>query len=363
MNVLIGVVYLESIVIFLWILFVVIIAIKIYKGHIIVDRKNQVAPEGEITLQKEKPKQDADYVLQVKLLQQELERERSKVAKQDADFVRQLTLLQQELERERSKVASLKADLRKETQEKEDALKRLSAIMSSRLRDGNPNVVDLSDQNRPIKVGEQFSELYDNQWTDAYSALESFFGHSKPEPELISVLLDILQQCFSTCKEKANRQLTELNENVTKITTIITKKSSKLPTDLMQRIKEERKMFASDQPTECDMVLHTCKERVSSHVQGKSFLEENSIKRFVQECLKLCWLMVIQDPPMSIITKPDAKGNDNFKAYKTRGKHLAFVVWPALLLEEGGPLIMKGIAEFSDVSTVSVQNNNEDFKF
>lgn len=65
--------------------------------------------------------------------------------------------------------------------------------MSSRLRDGNPNVVDLSDQNRPLKVGEQFSELYDNQWTDAYSAMQRVVGESLDERRMINILVNILE--------------------------------------------------------------------------------------------------------------------------------------------------------------------------
>ncbi|XP_045211144.2 uncharacterized protein LOC123562579 isoform X2 [Mercenaria mercenaria] len=258
-----------------------------------------------------------------------------------------------DLRNEKLRVDALRRELTKEKEEKEDALKRLSAIMSSRLRDGNPNVVDLSDQNRPIKVGEQFSELYDNQWTDAFSAMETYFGTSKQESELISMLLDILQQCFTVCTDKAHTQLKQLNENVNNLAASITKKTSKLPADLMQRIKEERKMFASDHLPDSNMMLPILKDYFSSRVLDIGFLEENSLKAFMRECLKLSWLMVIQDPPMTMVMKPEDQEYENFKAYKTRGRHLAFVVWPALLLEEGGPLIMKGIAEFYDVYELS----------
>jgi len=44
--------------------------------------------------------------------------------------------------------------------------------MSARLRDNNPNIADLSDPYRPTKLAEIFSELYDNQWTNAYTVLE-----------------------------------------------------------------------------------------------------------------------------------------------------------------------------------------------
>jgi hypothetical protein len=57
--------------------------------------------------------------------------------------------------------------------------------------------------------------------------------------------------------------------------------------------------------------------------------------------------MVTQDPPMAIILKPEADACNNFKPYQTRGSVLSYIVWPALLLKDGGPLIQKGVAEFN----------------
>jgi hypothetical protein len=66
---------------------------------------------------------------------------------------------------------------------------RLSTLASSRLRDNNPNITDLSDQNRPTKIAEKMAELYDNQWTDAFDALEQT---DKNEKEIITMLLESL---------------------------------------------------------------------------------------------------------------------------------------------------------------------------
>jgi len=43
----------------------------------------------------------------------------------------------------------------------------------------NPNIVDLSDKHRPTKLAEVFSEIYDNEWTDAF---ELFEKESKTRP-------------------------------------------------------------------------------------------------------------------------------------------------------------------------------------
>jgi len=44
-------------------------------------------------------------------------------------------------------------------------------MFSAKLTDNNPNIADLSDLNRPTKLAEQLSELYDNTWTDLFENL------------------------------------------------------------------------------------------------------------------------------------------------------------------------------------------------
>lgn len=70
-------------------------------------------------------------------------------------------------------------------------MRRLSAMASAQLTDGNPAITDLSDVNRPTKIAEKFSELYDNEWTDAFEALTSQYHMS--EKEAVDNLLRILK--------------------------------------------------------------------------------------------------------------------------------------------------------------------------
>jgi hypothetical protein len=68
---------------------------------------------------------------------------------------------------------------------------RVSALASAKLTDGNANIADLSDEHRPTKLAEQFSQLYDNEWTDAFeSILKSKYRIS--EEEACTILLKIL---------------------------------------------------------------------------------------------------------------------------------------------------------------------------
>jgi hypothetical protein len=58
-------------------------------------------------------------------------------------------------------------------------------------------------------------------------------------------------------------------------------------------------------------------------------------------------MMVVQSPPM---TFAEFKPNEEFrkeiyKEYTTRGSHIDYVVWPALLLNQDGPIVGKGVAQ------------------
>lgn len=67
---------------------------------------------------------------------------------------------------------------------------RLSAYAGEKLRLNNPGLADLSDENRPNKLAEKFSELYDNDWTDA---LESLADTNQTEESQTQDLLQTLQ--------------------------------------------------------------------------------------------------------------------------------------------------------------------------
>ena len=59
--------------------------------------------------------------------------------------------------------------------------------MGHQLSDKNPNIADLSDQHRPTKLGEMFSGLYDDEYTDAFEEINT--GNDK---QTCQKLLDLL---------------------------------------------------------------------------------------------------------------------------------------------------------------------------
>ena len=66
---------------------------------------------------------------------------------------------------------------------------RLSKIAEENFTADNSNIADLYDENRPTKLSDRFSELYDNEWTDAF---EQVF-EEMDEISGIKYLLGVLQ--------------------------------------------------------------------------------------------------------------------------------------------------------------------------
>lgn len=65
---------------------------------------------------------------------------------------------------------------------------RLSKVAGAQLTYKNSNIADLSDTKRPTKLAEVYSEIYDNEWTDAFENL-----NVENDKDKIQVLLEVLK--------------------------------------------------------------------------------------------------------------------------------------------------------------------------
>lgn len=74
---------------------------------------------------------------------------------------------------------------------------RQSEKARSKLMEGHSVFTDLSDRRRPQKLSEMFSEIYDNQWTNAFEclSLEAKTGGDQSDRAIIKRLLDIIMVC------------------------------------------------------------------------------------------------------------------------------------------------------------------------
>ncbi|KAK3607104.1 hypothetical protein CHS0354_026311 [Potamilus streckersoni] len=76
------------------------------------------------------------------------------------------------------------------------------------------------------------------------------------------------------------------------------------------------------------------------------------LSRYLIRCVEICWKMGVQEKPLQLDIEAEKKDGlerifdaEKFRAYTKTGKKIDYVVWPALFLHEGGPILSKGIAQ------------------
>ncbi|XP_052241276.1 uncharacterized protein LOC127851508 isoform X2 [Dreissena polymorpha] len=179
--------------------------------------------------------------------------------------------------------------IQKLNEEKQEALRRLSAMMSIKLRDNNPNIADLSDQFRPTKLGEQFSELYDNEWTDAFDVLQNKFE----ERHAISVLLDIAMDTYWFCEK-------ELSEEWKLTEKWFIQTDAPSAQQIKKTLKDARKQTLVGRVSEIeekyiDYLLTLC-----SNDSLTVLVNSAPVKCYIASCVRLTLLMTANDPPVVI---------------------------------------------------------------
>uniref|UniRef100_K1QC94 Mitochondria-eating protein C-terminal domain-containing protein n=1 Tax=Magallana gigas TaxID=29159 RepID=K1QC94_MAGGI len=213
----------------------------------------------------------------------------------------------------KKEVASLqreKEGILQRLKEMEKQVARLSQVAGARLRDNNPGISDLSDPNRPLKLNEKISELYDNEWTDAIENLET----DQSEQTAIAILLNIVMRCFRMCQNYAKYQLT----TITKALML----DEKVSTSVAKCAKDAQK-------TSSEVVIN-----------------ESSLHT---------------DPPMCLVDfgRGLEFNSNEMRSFTKSGKFVDFVVWPALYLHEDGPLLSKAVVQGSNHPAQQNQQTNQ----
>ena len=72
----------------------------------------------------------------------------------------------------------------------------------------------------------------------------------------------------------------------------------------------------------------------------------STVNDYVDVCVEVLWLMSIQVPPMTLEwPEPNSPfDSEKYKAYGKKGKIVKLAVWPAVFLNDKGPLMNKGYA-------------------
>ena len=205
-------------------------------------------------------------------------------------------------------------------------------IYGQKLERDNPNLTDLSNESRPMKIGEHWSSLYGDEWVVAYEEMEK---NTESTKEITTNLLNIALTCYEQSKKLSNMGLMQdINSML---------KSAKLSNEQQKEYESEWKAWLGH--FESSSVIEKSIDSVATEVAKQLQIKPGpELKSYINKCAKLCHTMVRTNPPLVLetINKGDPIDRNRFNLYNTSGKKTDYAVWPALCLYEKGPILSKG---------------------
>ncbi|KAL3878817.1 hypothetical protein ACJMK2_031145 [Sinanodonta woodiana] len=227
----------------------------------------------------------------------------------------------------------------------ESEIMRRSEEASLLLVHGNPNIADLSDSNRPVKLAERYLELYSNEYTDAFEELAT--KHIS-ERGVIQILLTILSNAYLYCRRKANDEITRIQYDVQ----IDFKKKGYRSEDAvtLRKAHVAKRLKQSGITIKDTICQNFFGEELPTFLRPQLLPMGNKLSTYASSSVEIVWWMCIQDPPLCMKWTDNENTKEEFdtnlyRFYTKSGKYVDYCVWPVLLLHDGGPVLTKGIAE------------------
>ena len=85
------------------------------------------------------------------------------------------------------------------------------------------------------------------------------------------------------------------------------------------------------------------------------------LQQYISSVADLCWLLNVQDPPCFIkcgLHRGDKFNDDDYKRYMSSGEEVNYIVWPAMYLYKGGPIISKGVVQAMSTDENAMETAN-----
>ncbi|KAL3878843.1 hypothetical protein ACJMK2_031171 [Sinanodonta woodiana] len=226
----------------------------------------------------------------------------------------------------------------------ESEIMRRSEEASLLLVQGNPNIADLSDSNRPVKLAERYSELYSNEYTDAFEELTT---KQISERDIIQILLTIISNAYIYCLGKAKDESIRINVEVQTDVKKQGYRSENAETIWKAQVAQclkQRGLRIKD--TICQNFIG---QELLKFLQHPLLPMGNKLATYVSSSVEIVWWMCIQDPPLCMKWTDNNNTKKEFdtslyRFYTKSGRYVDYCVWPVLLHYDGGPVLTKGIA-------------------
>ena len=204
-----------------------------------------------------------------------------------------------------------------------------------------PPIADLSDPLRASsnKVRDAYSELYDNQWSDAFE----FLNNDLAEQEAIDYLLKILFQSYVDVDLFFQAEIEgELKRRYPD------KELNELSVEERGNVEGWIKGKLVDQQYVTNMKNDIFKRVAENFRLPSEYSDDENIKEYIMECARVCAYFVVQEPKVVFGSLPNRESKFDAAAYKSytkKGSHVDFVVWPALYMYEKGGMLNYGVMQ------------------
>lgn len=229
---------------------------------------------------------------------------------------------------------------------KRQLIDRTTSRNHSRQRSGLSSGLD-----SPAKIQASYQELFDDGWARAY---DYFSSCDWSDIEIIITLQRILRASFAFCKDVSTEQLQNIEGEA-----LYPSASWMDDNGIIARLQKPSfsreithlaKMYQRTTARECLPALQkTFVEQVLPTFVDPEKFNDPVVREYGQKCIEISWAMCVQDPPMAFVNRID-RGEDfdhnRFRKYTESDEDkFDFLVWPAMLSHEAGPLLVKGIAQ------------------
>ncbi|XP_052280611.1 protein Daple-like isoform X2 [Dreissena polymorpha] len=193
-----------------------------------------------------------------------------------------------------------------------------------------------TDECNPEHIADLYKNLYKNFWPDAFIE-GTKFSRLKTDYSVSRLILNVYNAVYLFCKDECARQRVSLEKALS-----LDSENKLLPEykQLITLVRCKTTQVAVD-------TVFTLFQNSNASIEVKQFAEK--IQPFVQESIRICWLMNLHDPPLTCTQTVWAHGTafdgNMYECYKCVGDKIDFIVWPALLMSENRQILAKGIVE------------------
>ncbi|VDI77583.1 Hypothetical predicted protein [Mytilus galloprovincialis] len=204
---------------------------------------------------------------------------------------------------------------------------------------------DLSDPNRPMKIAEKISEMFDYEWPKSIEALEDF---GLEEKECVNILLHFLTDTYEEC----GRIVSDLDHHLKQALCVPDcvgddeePSNQGVPAEMIKTLKNLRLQLTETNLEILQKKLRSHLRKVRTNVTDEHII---ACAKYVSDCIEYVWTIQIQDPKVYIEWDFPSGSKidwDLFRSYTKTGDYIDFIVWPVIYVHKGGNLLCKGVVQ------------------